>query len=267
MGWGVPVALAGTDLPTGDSIHEEHFHGVVSQGMICLDGELGMTVPVIGGGTGLQVFHDEGLLGKSLPEVIPFSEALVHMKVYPNRPDCLGLVGIARELAALLGLQLLLPEAPQPDAFSAASMPVKVLDRSLCPRYTCQVISGVRVGKSPAWLASRLLATGSRPINNVVDITNFVMKEWAQPLHAFDLQNVRQKIVVRRFKKGEELALVGRTDDLDWRKRSDACRLLSLTPNRRWRSPVSWAAISRALAMQPPACCSKPRTSSPQTYG
>jgi phenylalanyl-tRNA synthetase beta chain len=82
----------------------------------------------------------------------------------------------------------------------------------LCPRYTCQVISGVRVGKSPAWIASRLLATGSRPINNVVDITKFVMKEWAQPLHAFDLSKVREKVVVRRFKPGESLKLLdGRT--------------------------------------------------------
>jgi phenylalanyl-tRNA synthetase beta chain len=210
VGWGVPVALAGTELPTGASIHEDHFHGVLSQGMICLDGELGMTAT----GTGLQVFRDEALLGKSLPEVMPITEALVHMKVYPNRPDCLGLIGIARELAALLGLKLVLPEAPQPASFSDAVMPVKIQDRAACTRYTCQVVSGVGVGKSPAWLASRLLATGSRPINNVVDITNFVMKEWGQPLHAFDLQNVRERVVVRRFKKGESLRLLdGRTVD------------------------------------------------------
>lgn len=210
VGWGVPVALAGTELPTGVSIHEDHFHGVLSQGMICLDGELGMTAT----GSGLQVFHDEALLGKRLPDVMPIGEALVHMKVYPNRPDCLGLIGIARELAALLGLKLVLPESPQPGSFSDAAMPVKIQDRMACTRYTCQVISGVSVGKSPAWLASRLLATGSRPINNVVDITNFVMKEWGQPLHAFDLQNVRERVVVRRFKKGESLRLLdGRTVD------------------------------------------------------
>src|SRR5258708_23874000 len=92
------------------------------------------------------------------------------------------------------------------------AIPVEILDVPLCPCYTCQVVSGVRVAKSPAWIASRLLATGSRPINNVVDITNFVMKEWGQPLHAFDLQNVRERVVVRRFKKGESLQLLdGRT--------------------------------------------------------
>jgi phenylalanyl-tRNA synthetase beta chain len=203
-GWGVPVAPAGTELPTGNTIHEEHFHGVLSQGMICLDGEMGMTAS----GTGLQIFHDEALLGKSLPEAIPITEALVHLKVYPNRPDCLGLIGIARELAALLDLQLVFPDAQQPIPLSDAAVPVKVIDRSLCTRYTCQVISGVRVARSPAWLESRLMATGSRPINNVVDITNFVMKEWGQPLHAFDRRNVRQKIVVRRFKPGESLRLL-----------------------------------------------------------
>ncbi len=203
-GWGVPVALAGSELPTGITIHEEHFHGVLSQGMICLDGEMGMTAK----GTGLQVFHDEAVLGKYLPEAMPITEALVHMKVYPNRPDCLGLIGIAREIAALLGLRLTLPEIPPPVAASDAAVPVTIKDRIGCTRYTCQVISGVKVEKSAPWMASRLLATGSRPINNVVDITNFVMKEWGQPLHAFDLRNVRKKIVVRRFKTGESLRLL-----------------------------------------------------------
>lgn len=212
IGWGVPVALAGSELPTGISIHEEHFHGVLSQGMVCLDGEMGMTVPLANPGSGLQVFRDEAALGKHLPEAMPVTEALVHMKVYPNRPDCLGLIGIAREIAALLGLQLTLPEIPPPVAASGAAVPVTIKDRIGCTRYTCQVVSGVKVAKSAPWMASRLLATGSRPINNVIDITNFVMKEWGQPLHAFDLQNVRQKIVVRRFKKGESLRLLdGRT--------------------------------------------------------
>jgi len=208
IGWGVPVALAGTDLPTGASIHEETFHGVLSQGMICLDGELGMVAK----GTGLQVFHDEVLLGKSLTEALPIDEALVHVKVYPNRPDCLGLIGIAREAAAMLGVQLVLPDAARRAVASNAATPVEILAPSLCTRYTCQVIQGVQVAPSPAWLASRLMAAGSRPINNVVDVTNFVMHEWGQPLHAFDLHRVREKIVVRRFAPGESLRLLdGRT--------------------------------------------------------
>jgi len=200
----VPVALAGTDLPTGESIGEENFNGVVSQGMICLDGELGL----IAKGTGLQVFHDETLLGKSITEAAKIDEALVHVKVYPNRPDCLGLIGIARELAAMLGLQLVLPQAPAPKVLTKDAVPVEIDAPSLCTRYTCQVIRGIHIEKSRPWMASRLMAAGLRPINNVVDITNFVMLEWGQPLHAFDLKRVREKIVVRRFAAGETLKLL-----------------------------------------------------------
>ena len=203
VGWGVPVALVGCELPDGTSIREEHFQGVLSQGMICLDGELGL----IAKGSGLQVFSDESLLGKSLPEAIPIDEALVDIKVYPNRPDCLGLVGIARELAALLNLRLVLP-ALAPHGTSSKQVAVDILDADLCTRYTCRIIESVTIAPSPAWLASRLLATGSRPINNVVDITNFVMKEWGQPLHAFDLTRVQEKIVVRRFKENESLKIL-----------------------------------------------------------
>jgi phenylalanyl-tRNA synthetase beta chain len=204
VGWGVPVALAGTDLPTGESIYEETFHGVVSQGMICLDGELGL----IAKGSGLHVFRDEAMLGQSITEAAKIDEALVHVKVYPNRPDCLGLIGIARELAAMLDLKLQLPEVPELARHTKEAVPVEILAPSLCTRYTCQVIRGIRIEKSKPWMASRLMAAGLRPINNVVDITNFVMLEWGQPLHAFDLERVRGKIVVRRFEPGETLRLL-----------------------------------------------------------
>lgn len=207
-GWGVPVALAGSELPSGAAIREEQFHGVLSQGMICLDGELGLVTE----GTGMQVFRDEGLLGKPLPEAMPIEQALVDVKVYPNRPDCLGLIGIAREIAALMDLRLAIPAVSAKHAPSSAAVPVEIADVDLCWRYTCQVIEGVRVAPSPTWIAGRLLATGSRPINNVVDITNFVLKEWGHPLHAFDLSQVREKIVVRRFREGESLKILdGRT--------------------------------------------------------
>jgi len=207
VGWGVPVALAGVELPTGGTIQEDTFHGVLSQGMICLDGEMGL----VARGSGLQIFHDETLLGQRLTDVTHVDEALVHVKVYPNRPDCLGLIGIAREVAAMLDLTLVLPEARVPETVSTA-VPVEILAASLCARYTCRVVNGVEISTSPAWLSSRLLASGSRPINNVVDITNFVMKEWGHPLHAFDLRRVHEKIVVRRFAKGESLKLLdGRT--------------------------------------------------------
>ena len=208
VGWGVPVALAGTELPTGISIREEHFHGVLSQGMICLDGELGMTART----TGLQVFHDEALMGRSLPNVAELTQALVHLKVPPNRPDCLGLIGIAREVAAILGLKLVLPQTSSVSVGNTRAIDVDILDPDACFRYTCQTVTGVNVTKSPAWLHSRLLATGSRPINSIVDITNFVLNEWGHPLHAFDLSAIRERIVVRRCRPGESLELLdGRT--------------------------------------------------------
>ena len=116
VGWGVPVALAGTELPSGGTIQEDTFHGVLSQGMICLDGELGL----VARGSGLQVFSDEAVLGQRLPDVTHIDEALVHVKVYPNRPDCLGLVGIAREIAAMLDLKLVLPKVSVMETSAAA---------------------------------------------------------------------------------------------------------------------------------------------------
>jgi phenylalanyl-tRNA synthetase beta chain len=181
---------------------------VLSQGMVCLDGELGM----IATATGLHVFHDETLLGASLSDVLDIEDALVHVKVPPNRPDCLGLIGIAREVAATLGLDLVLPRVALPLAAAGPCLPVEIADPALCARYTCQVISNVTIAKSPPWLSSRLVSIGSRAINNVVDITNFVLYEWGHPLHAFDFNRVRGGIVVRQFGSSESLQLLdGRT--------------------------------------------------------
>ena len=211
VGWGVPVALAGTELPTGVAIHEEHFHGILSQGMICLDGELGLLAT----GSGLRVFHDEALLGASLTDAVDIDDALVNIKVTPNRPDCLGLIGIAREVAATLGLELVLPGVALPPP-AGPSVPVAIADPALCARYTCQAVSNVTIAKSPVWLSSRLVSIGSRAINNVVDITNFVLSEWGHPLHAFDFDKVRGGIVVRPFRPGESLQLLdGRTITAD----------------------------------------------------
>lgn len=211
VGWGVPVATAGTHIPTRkEPLKAGNFHGVASEGMICLDGELGL----VARGSGLQVFDDESLLGKPLPEVCEISEWLVELAILPNRPDCLGMLGIAREMAAVLGLTLKYPTAE--DRLLKCSpksvVPVTIEDAELCPRYLCQVIRGVKVGPSPQWLKSRLLLAGKRPINNVVDVTNFVLLEWGQPLHAFDLAEIRGgEIQVRTMKPGESLKLLDET--------------------------------------------------------
>src|SRR5690606_18104358 len=126
----------------------------------------------------------------------------------PNRPDCLSVIGVAREVAAMAGGRVRLPRLPiqelQDPVEQATS--VEVADPDLCLRYTARVLRGVQVGPSPAWLAQRLRVAGMRPINNVVDITNFVMWEWGQPLHAFDYDRLAEgRIVVRRARPGERL--------------------------------------------------------------
>ena len=208
IGWGVPIALAGSKLPTGKSIAAGTVHGQRSEGMVCLDGELGMTARDSG------MFHttDESALGRSLPQITSVPEYLVEVNVLPNRPDCLGIIGIAREVAALLNLKLKYPQARSLTAQPAGPgdrVSVEIKDPQLAPRYMCRLLKGVKVGPSPAWLKAILLATGSRPINNIVDITNFVLYEWGQPLHAFDYSKVEGgQIIVRRMNKGETLELL-----------------------------------------------------------
>jgi phenylalanyl-tRNA synthetase beta chain len=204
-GWGVPVARAGTTLATGRSIKAAPFHGVRSEGMICLDGELGL----VARGSGMHHFTDESLLGAPLTAAIDVPEYLLELNVLPNRPDFLGLIGIARELAALLRLRLRFPETYRPATSKSLPVAVDIREPDLCPRYMCGLVRGVKVAPSPPWLKARLLLAGMRPINNVVDITNYVLYEWGQPLHAFDFQKISgSRIVVRRMAEGETLELL-----------------------------------------------------------
>jgi phenylalanyl-tRNA synthetase beta chain len=206
-GWGVPVAPVGTTLPTGKAIQEREVRGQRSLGMICLDGELGMTAR----DTGMHHFTDEATLGEPLPKLTDIPEYLLELNVLPNRPDFLGLIGIAREVAALLRIELRTPPVFTPAGSNGAAAPftVEIQDPKLCTRYMGSVVRGVKVAPSPAWLKSRLLLTGARPRNNIVDITNYVLYEYGQPLHAFDLAKIQGgKIIVRRMAPGESLTLL-----------------------------------------------------------
>ncbi|GAC1466268.1 MAG: phenylalanine--tRNA ligase subunit beta [Isosphaeraceae bacterium] len=217
VGWGVPVAVAGSVLPTGRTIKADHYHGVQSEGMICLDGEMGMIARASG------LFHttDEALLGRPLPSVTEIPESLLELNVLPNRPDFLGLIGIAREVAALLRLELRDPPTTIPDPTDLASpLVVQIEEPGLCSRYMGAVLNQVRVEQSPAWLKARLLLAGMRPINNIVDISNYVMYECGQPLHTFDFQKINGgRIVVRRIAPDESLELLtGKTITAkDWK--------------------------------------------------
>jgi phenylalanyl-tRNA synthetase beta chain len=176
--------------------------GVVSDGMVCSVRELGIGDDH----DGILVLDDDAKIGTPIGELL--GEAVLDIELTPNRPDCLGVVGVARDVAAITGTMLRQPsvefEATGPDVNTLAS--VEIADPDLCLRYTASVIQGVKIGPSPKWLQDRLIAIGERPINNLVDITNFVMFELGQPLHAFDLDKVTDhKVIVRRAQQGETL--------------------------------------------------------------
>lgn len=176
--------------------------GVVSEGMVCSVRELGIGEDH----DGILVLDDDAVVGTPIGEVL--GESVLDIELTPNRPDCLGVVGVARDVSAITGNPLKNPdidfEATGPDVNTLAS--VEIADPDLCLRYTATVIEGVKIGPSPQWLQDKLTAIGERPINNLVDITNFVMFELGQPLHAFDYDKVADhKIIVRRATAGEKL--------------------------------------------------------------
>lgn len=176
--------------------------GVVSQGMVCSERELGLS----GEHEGILVLDPSIPTGRPLADVL--GDTVLNIKVTPNRPDCLGIAGVARELAALTGAEVTPPDATYAESGTAVSAraTVRIESQDLCARYTATVITGVKVGPSPDWLVQRLKLIGHHSINNVVDVTNYVMFELGQPLHAFNLREVKgATVVVRRAKAGEKL--------------------------------------------------------------
>jgi phenylalanyl-tRNA synthetase beta chain len=204
----VPVALPGATLPGGAKLGEAKLRGVKSSGMILSAAELQIAEDA----AGILVLEEDGAQpGTPLAEVLPVADSVLELEVTPNRVDCFGVYGVAREVHAISGA----PLGPEPWAEDApaegagevgdyASVEVKVPE--LCPRFTARVFTDVRIGPSPAWLQARLTAAGQRPINNVVDITNYTMLLTAQPLHAFDLDRVPDgALVVRAAAEGEKM--------------------------------------------------------------
>ncbi len=183
-------------------LKKSKIRGVESQGMVCSEKELGLSDEH----EGILELDTSAEPGTPLGEVL--GDTVIEAELTPNRPDCLGILGIAREVAVLTGQELRLPETDFASEDPAASVlaSVKIDDPDLCSRYTGTVIRGVKIGPSPAWLADRLRAIGERPINNIVDITNYVMFELGQPLHAFDHNRVKDhEVIVRRAKPGEKI--------------------------------------------------------------
>ncbi|MEI8139450.1 MAG: phenylalanine--tRNA ligase subunit beta [bacterium] len=201
----VPLATIGTTLPNGLKIKKAKVRGIESFGMLCAADELGLSEDH----NGLMILPADVITGTPFSEIVGPPETVLELEVTPNRPDCLSMIGMAREVATLLGKPLKIPAPVMKESGTSVESlaSVTIEDAVGCPRYTGRVVQGITIAPSPQWLQSRLSAAGIRPINNVVDITNYVMLESGQPLHAFDYELLEgHKIVVRRARVDEAMS-------------------------------------------------------------
>jgi phenylalanyl-tRNA synthetase beta chain len=200
----VPLATVGTKLPNGVEIKQASLRGVDSAGMLCSARELGLSEDA----SGLMILDPSLEPGTPIAKALGLDDVILELNVTPNRADALSMLGVARELSALTGAPLTKPHVKLQESSTPASskIQIRIEDTSRCWRYAGRVIEGVQVRPSPQWMQDRLKAAGVRAINNLVDVTNYVMLEYGQPLHAFDLDRVGgAQIVVRTAKGGETL--------------------------------------------------------------
>lgn len=193
----VALAVPGTILPGGKKIEASEIRGVASAGMLCSEVELGLA----NSSEGIFILASDASVGSPLATALGRDGTVLDISITPNRGDCLSVLGVAREVAALTGVKLRSSAMRLKEKGRAAAdeIAVRIDAPDLCARYAARVVRNVTIAPSPAWIQDRLRATGMRPINNVVDVTNYVMIELGQPLHAFDLQRlVRSEVVVRR---------------------------------------------------------------------
>lgn len=213
----VPVALHGSTLPGGVKIKKGKLRGLESNGMMCSVQELGIELENMPEEflDGIYIL-DRGLpIGKDIKEVLGLNDAIVEFEITNNRPDCLSMVGIAREAAATFGAALKYPRTEYKENPENIKdyVSVEVRNSELCPRYTAKVIKNVKIQPSPAWMQDRLAKAGVRAINNIVDITNFVMLELGQPMHAFDLEKLQdRRIIVRNAEADEKIMTLDEVD-------------------------------------------------------
>jgi phenylalanyl-tRNA synthetase beta chain len=208
----VPVALDGSVLPGGKEIHTGVLRGVTSEGMLCSLGELGLDTHDYPYAIedGIFIMQEPCEPGQDIRQVLGLNDTVVEFEITNNRPDCLSVIGLAREAAATFDTPLTLHEPEVQGAGDGDDirnyLNVEIQEPQLCPRYTARMVKNIRIEPSPAWLRRRLRAAGIRPINNIVDITNYVMQEYGQPMHAFDYSCVGGgKIIVRKARSGENL--------------------------------------------------------------
>ncbi len=204
VGGKYPFAPVGTTLPCGITLKRAKIRGVESMGMLCAKDELGLGEDH----SGLLPLEASLEPGTPFVKVWGEPETVIELEITPNRPDCLSMIGVAREMAVLYGSELKIPAYGILEAEGDVNeeISVTVEDAEKCPRYTARVLKGAKIGPSPDWMQKRLEAAGLRPISNVVDITNYVMLETGHPLHAFDKNLVSgNKIIVRAAKSGEKM--------------------------------------------------------------
>ena len=217
----VPVALVGAVLPGDFKIKKSKLRGVVSCGMCCSKRELGLGQDH----SGIWVLPDDAPVGQPMADFMGAGDTVLDLEITPNRPDCLSMVGMAREVGAMYQQPVTWPLAADVEKLPAVTagedvagaVTVEVPDAARCPRYTARVIDNVKVGPSPEWLAERVTAAGGRSINNVVDVTNYILYLYGQPLHAFDFAKVASAdgcahIVVRAAADGEHLTTLDGED-------------------------------------------------------
>jgi phenylalanyl-tRNA synthetase beta chain len=206
----VPVSVVGASLAGGLKIKKSKLRGVESYGMLCSGQELGMDAKFLPPEqqTGVMILPEDTPIGVDAKEVLGLNDTILELDLTPNRGDCLSMIGVAREVAAMLGCTLRVPQPvvrELPDAIAGKAR-VDIAAPSLCRRYAARVLVNVKIGSSPGWMQQRLRAAGVRPISNIVDVTNYVMLELGQPMHAFDYDTLENHhIIVRRAAAGESI--------------------------------------------------------------
>lgn len=207
----VPVALDGSTLYNGEHIYNGKLRGLPSQGMFCSGEEIGITDDWYDGASvnGILILKENYPLGADIKEVLELNDFIFDINVTANRPDCQSILGIAREVAAVLKKPIKLPDFSYktcPKILTKQTVKVDVKAQDLCQRYKSHLVKNIKIAESPLWLKRRLFLMGLRSINNIVDITNYVLLEIGQPMHAFDLSDLEGKsIIVRRAENGEKI--------------------------------------------------------------
>jgi phenylalanyl-tRNA synthetase beta chain len=231
------LALPGCQLPSGVAVAESVIRGQKSQGMLCSAAELGLGED----SSGLMVLDDRLSSGLSIKTALNLTDPVLDISLTPNRSDCLSILGIAREVAGFQGVRIQRPAIELPSAHGCIDelSSVTILAPTHCPRYAARLVEDIQIGPSPFWLRDRLISIGLRPINNIVDITNFILMETGQPLHAFDFDHLaEQRIVVRTAGAGEQFTT------LDGKQRSLTDEMLMICDGQK---PVAIGGVMGGL--------------------